>query len=66
MEATNDKSEPQAEDQGQPPDKKPKLKYVPGPIGALIDQADVVGLHLTINQQDELEPEEKEEAQSPS
>ena len=35
--------------------KKTRPKYVPGPIGALIDQAETVGLHLTINQNDELE-----------
>ena len=35
--------------------KKIKPKYVPGPIGALIDQAETVGLQLTINQEDELE-----------
>ena len=29
--------------------KKTKPKYVPGPIGALIDQAETVGLQLTIN-----------------
>ena len=35
--------------------KKSKPKYVPGPIGALIDQAETVGLQLAINQEDELE-----------
>ena len=34
---------------------KGKLKYVPGPIGALIDQAGVIGLNLTINSNKELE-----------
>ena len=34
---------------------KNRHKYVPGPIGALMDQAEVVGLQLAINQQDELE-----------
>ena len=34
---------------------KTKPKYVPGPIGARIDQAEVVGFQLAINQQDELE-----------
>ena len=34
---------------------KANPKYVPGPIGALIDQAEVVGLQLTINHKDELE-----------
>ena len=32
-----------------------KLKYVPGPIGALIDQAEVVGLHLALNSGNGLE-----------
>lgn len=32
-----------------------KLNYVPGPIGSLIDQAEVVGLQLAVNQQGELE-----------
>ena len=35
--------------------KKAKPKYVPGPIGSLIDQAETVGLQLTINQSNELE-----------
>ena len=39
--------------------KKGKPKYVPGPIGALIDQAAVVGLHLTVNAKDELEFQRK-------
>ena len=43
------------EEQEVQPREQPKPKYVPGPIGALIDQAEVVGLHLTINRQEELE-----------
>ena len=39
--------------------KKGKPKYVPGPIGALIDQAAVVGLHLIVNSKDELEFQRK-------
>ena len=34
---------------------KGKLKYVPGPVGALIDQAAIVGLNLVINSDNELE-----------
>ena len=39
-------------------DKEPpiaKLKYVPGPIGSLIDQAGAVGLHLAVNTNNDLE-----------
>lgn len=32
-----------------------KLKYVPGPVGAFIDQAADVGLHLVVNSKNELE-----------
>ena len=32
-----------------------KIKYVPGPIGSLIDQAEVVGLQLALNTNNELE-----------
>lgn len=42
----------------QPKIQKPpsvKLKYVPGPIGSLIDQAAVVGLQMRLNAKGELE-----------
>ena len=32
-----------------------RLQYVPGPIGALVDQAELVGLQVKINDKDELE-----------
>ena len=38
--------------QGNP--KMERLKYVPGPIGSLIDQAAVVGLQLQINADNDL------------
>ena len=42
-----------------------KLKYVPGPIGSLIGQAEVVGLRLTVNRSDELESQREGRAPIP-
>lgn len=47
--------EKQDEESSKTVKKNTRLKYIPGPIGALIDQAEHVGLQLTINQKDELE-----------
>ena len=54
-EATKNTNELRNENHDLQPKKKPKLQCVPGAIGALIDQAEVVGLQLAVNQQDELE-----------
>ena len=49
QEATRSTNELPEEGQEMQPREQPKLKYVPGPIGALFDQAEVVGLQLAIN-----------------
>lgn len=45
----------QEESKNKAANNKSRPNDVPGPIGALMDQAEVVGLHLATNQQDELE-----------
>ena len=52
---TEGTSEKQEESRNKDVKSKNRPKYVPGPIGALMDQTEVVGLQLAINQQDELE-----------
>ena len=55
QEATRSTNELPEEEQEMQSREQPKLKHVPGPIGALIDQAEVVGLQLAINRRNELE-----------